>query len=176
MKVTFVRHGQTDWNKQGKQQGLADIPLNETGMEQARKTRELLKGEQFDCAYCSPLMRARQTANIICEGRNIPIYLEQRLIERDMGEFQGMDWTQFDSRLFWDYTANIQYEKAENIQQFFARVYDFLDTLKGKKGSVLLVAHGGVFAPVSSYSGRSKKEDNLTDILLANAQAYQFEL
>ena len=59
------------------------------------------------------------------------------------------------------------------------RVYDFLDSLKDKEQkdeSVLIVSHGGVFAPVSSYSGRSRKEDNLIDNLLANAQAYTFEL
>ena len=52
MKVTFVRHGQTEWNRLGKQQGLADIPLDQTGIEQARKTAQLLKDEAFDCVYC----------------------------------------------------------------------------------------------------------------------------
>lgn len=136
MKVTFVRHGQTEWNRLGKQQGLADIPLDETGIEQARKTAQLLKDEAFDCVYCSPLKRARQTAQMICEGRNIPIILEQRLIERDMGEFEGMTWHQFDTRAFWDYTADLHYQKAENIRDFYRRVYGFLDTLKGKKRAV----------------------------------------
>ena len=113
---------------------------------------------------------------MICEGRNIPIILEQRLIERDMGEFDGMTWHQFDTRAFWDYTADLHYQKAENIRDFYRRVYGFLDTLKGKEGSVLLVAHGGVFAPVSSYAGFSKEEDNLLDNLLDNAQAFSFEI
>lgn len=176
MKVTFVRHGQTEWNRLGKQQGLADIPLDQTGIEQARKTAQLLKDEAFDCVYCSPLKRARQTAQMICEGRNIPIILEQRLIERDMGEFEGMTWHQFDTRAFWDYTADLHYRKAENIRDFYRRVYGFLDTLKGKEGSVLLVAHGGVFEPVSSYAGFSKEEDNLLDNLLDNAQAFSFAI
>ncbi len=62
MKVTFVRHGQTEWNRLGKQQGLADIPLDQTGIEQARKTAQLLKDEAFDCVYCSPLKGAQQLA------------------------------------------------------------------------------------------------------------------
>lgn len=176
MKITFVRHGQTDWNKEGKQQGTVDIPLNETGIEQARETAALLKDEIFDCIYTSPLLRAHQTAQIIGEGRNIPIILDDRLIERYMGEFEGKSWKDFDSYQFWDYTANIQYKRAENIRVLFERVYNFFDELKGKQGSVLVVSHGGVFAPVSSYSGRSKKEDNLTDILLKNAQTFTFEI
>lgn len=79
MKVTFVRHGQTEWNRLGKQQGLADIPLDQTGIEQARKTAQLLKDEAFDCVYCSPLKRARQTAQMICRGEKHPHHLEQRL-------------------------------------------------------------------------------------------------
>lgn len=179
MKVTFVRHGETDWNSQGKQQGKADIPLNEKGLQQAQKTAELLSNMEFDHVYCSPLMRARQTAQVICEGRKVPITYDERISERDMGEFQGKRWEEFDTRKFWDYNADVHYEKAENIQDFYKRVYDFLDSLKDKEQkdeSVLIVSHGGVFAPVSSCSGRSRKEDNLIDNLLANAQAYTFEL
>lgn len=176
MNVTFVRHGQTDWNIVRKQQGRVDIPLNATGIKQAEQTAEQLKDKKIDKIYCSPLTRAKQTAQIIGAGRDIPIIIEPRLIERDMGEFEGKDWQQFDSRLFWDYVANVQYEKAENIREFYGRVYSFLDELKGTEGDVLLVAHGGVFAPVSSYSGRSEKEDNLTDILIANAQTFTFTI
>ena len=84
MKVTFVRHGETDWNSQGKQQGKADIPLNEKGLQQAQKTAELLSNMEFDHVYCSPLMRARQTAQVICEGRKVPITYDERISERDM--------------------------------------------------------------------------------------------
>ena len=109
MKVTFVRHGQTDWNRAGRMQGILDIPLNEKGLEQARETARLLKDEQFDAVYLSPLLRTRQTAQIICEGRRVPMIEERRLIERDMGEFEGKSWDEFDSGLFWDYIANTSF-------------------------------------------------------------------
>ena len=153
MKVTFVRHGQTEWNRLGKQQGLADIPLDQTGIEQARKTAQLLKDEAFDCVYCSPLKRARQTAEMICEGRNIPIILEQRLIERDMGEFEGMTWHQFDTRAFWDYTADLHYQKAENIRDFYRRGSFPFGTLKDNKGRV---PPGGPGRGVGARSSRSR--------------------
>ena len=65
-------------------------------------------------------------------------------------------------------------QQTTTIRDFYDRVYNFLDELKGKPGRALLVSHGGVFAPVSSYAGRSKKEDNLIDNLLENAQAFTF--
>ena len=173
MNITFVRHGQTDWNLQRKLQGKADIPLNETGILQAKQTAKMLEGKHFDRVYCSPLMRARQTAHFICENRNIPVLYEPRLAERDMGEYEGADWESFDSYAFWDYTADIHYERAENIREFYSRVYSFLDELKGKPGEILIVAHGGVFSPISCYSGHSKEGDNLQDILLKNGEVFQ---
>ena len=100
MEITFVRHGQTEWNSLGKQQGKEDIPLNSRGIEQAKQTAQLLADRQFDRVYCSPLQRAKQTAQIICENRQIPIFYEPRIAERDMGEFQGKRWDEFDTRAF----------------------------------------------------------------------------
>ena len=65
MEITFVRHGQTEWNSLGKQQGKEDIPLNSRGIEQAKQTAQLLADRQFDRVYCSPLQRAKQTAQIL---------------------------------------------------------------------------------------------------------------
>ena len=79
MEITFVRHGQTEWNNLGKQQGKEDIPLNSRGIEQAKQTAQLLVDRQFDRVYCSPLQRAKQTAQIICENRQIPIFYEPRI-------------------------------------------------------------------------------------------------
>ena len=69
MKIYLVRHGETSWNIGRKVQGQTDIPLNETGVRQAEKVREELKDEVFDVCYCSPLMRARRTAEIATDGR-----------------------------------------------------------------------------------------------------------
>ena len=59
---TFIRHGQTYWNKNGIMHGQYDIPLNFTGEKQAIKISEDLKNEHFDLCFCSPLKRARATA------------------------------------------------------------------------------------------------------------------
>lgn len=64
--IYIVRHGQTDWNLEGRYQGRTDIDLNETGIKQAEKIRQELKSVKFDKVFSSPLKRAYKTAQIIC--------------------------------------------------------------------------------------------------------------
>ena len=65
----IMRHGKTDWNAKHKLQGRTDIPLNEEGIQMAEQAKEKYKDVNFDICYCSPLVRAKQTAEIILEGR-----------------------------------------------------------------------------------------------------------
>lgn len=76
-----MRHGKTDWNAKHKLQGRTDIPLNEEGIQMAEQAKEKYKDVNFDICYCSPLVRAKQTAEIVLEGRNIPIVYDDRLME-----------------------------------------------------------------------------------------------
>ena len=74
-----MRHGETDWNKKKLVQGRKDIPLNEYGRHLARETSYGMRQYQIDLAYTSPLQRAKETAEILLEGRNIPLYEDQRI-------------------------------------------------------------------------------------------------
>ena len=76
----IMRHGKTEWNKKKKLQGRTDIPLCHEGIEMAEKAREEYKDVHLDICYCSPLIRARTTAEILLEGRNVPIVTDDRLI------------------------------------------------------------------------------------------------
>jgi broad specificity phosphatase PhoE len=91
MKIYLIRHGQTNWNKEGRFQGREDIPLNEIGLQQARKCGLALAGEEFKAVISSPLGRARKTAELIAEivfpGQ---IIIEERIIERDFSKVSGM--------------------------------------------------------------------------------------
>ena len=127
MKIYVTRHGQTDWNVQGKTQGRADIELNEVGIKQAKQTKEELKNIDIDLIICSPLKRAKKTAEIINEGRNIPIIFDDQIIERNFGEFEG-EKIKFDE--FWDYNAHPRYQRAETIQEIISRISNFLDKIK----------------------------------------------
>ena len=108
MEILLTRHGQTEWNLLKKVQGKADIELNETGIQQAETTRDSLKEERIDLIVCAPLKRAIQTAEIINQGRNIRMIID----ERDFGEFEGMSNTNFDFNAFWSYKQNLKYDKA----------------------------------------------------------------
>lgn len=172
--IYITRHGQTNWNVQKKVMGRCDEPLNETGLNQAEETRKNLLDTDIDLIICSPLKRARETAEIINKDRNIPIIYDERIIERDFGEFEGMETKNFDFHGYWNYYKNMQFESAENIQIFFKRVYDFLEdiTKKYEDKNVLLVAHGGISIPVACYFNGSIPEGSLVEagLVLGNCQ------
>ena len=90
MELYLIRHGETDYNKERKIQGSCDIPLNEYGRELAKVTAEGLKDIPFDVIFTSPLCRARETAEWIARGRQIPVYEDKRLKEICFGEYEGL--------------------------------------------------------------------------------------
>ena len=73
MMLYIVRHGETDWNKAHKVQGRTDIPLNDYGRRLAGETAEGMKDIPIDLGFTSPLLRAKETAQIILKGRNVPL-------------------------------------------------------------------------------------------------------
>ena len=87
----FVRHGQTVWNVENKICGCTDSPLTEYGREQARETgmKILAEGIQADEILCSPLSRAKDTAQFISEMTGIPCRVEPRLIEQNFGKWES---------------------------------------------------------------------------------------
>jgi broad specificity phosphatase PhoE len=85
----FLRHGQTDWNAQGRIQGHTDMPLNETGVAQAQAAARRLEGHGIDCIVSSPLARAQRTAESVGERLQLPVHLDNDLKERSFGAFEG---------------------------------------------------------------------------------------
>ena len=175
MKLYLIRHGETDWNVQGKTQGRADIELNEVGIKQAKQTKEELKNIDIDLIICSPLKRAKKTAEIINEGRNIPIIFDDQIIERNFGEFEG-EKIKFDE--FWDYNAHPRYQRAETIQEIISRISNFLDKIKEeyKDKNVLLVTHGGVSIAINCYFKGIPEDGKLINYCLHNCEVQEFEI
>ena len=149
MKVYIVRHGQVPHNALH-QYNTTDEDLTEYGVSQAVELREKIKGIDFDIIYSSPLIRAKHTAEIITD--NSDIVFDDRLKERNCGSLSGQPLEVTNRVEYWNYYTDIQYGTSENIQEFFKRVYNFLDELKDKDyKKVLIVAHSGVSKAFSSY-------------------------
>ena len=142
--VYFVRHGETDYNKQGIVQGQLDIPLNNEGINQANQLKDKLKNMDIDLIFSSPLLRAKQTAEIINKTLNVEIIYDNRLKEFFAGNKQGTkisEWPEEDKDNFKLHPENFG---AESNLDFYNRcVSAFNDMPKNK--NILIVSHGGVF-------------------------------
>lgn len=90
MLIYLVRHGETDYNKAHKLQGWSDVPLNENGIELAKKTAEGMKDISFDYVFSSPLDRAYTTAEIIVGARDLKIEKDDRLKEINLASYEGI--------------------------------------------------------------------------------------
>ena len=152
----LVRHGQTDWNLEGRLQGQLDVPLNETGREQARQLAATLRGKRFDAIYCSDLLRARQTAEIIAQVVNLPIRLDKRLREISQGQFEGMLFSEvvmkFENALA-DRNRDPVYSRlpeGESVAEVAARVRDCIDDIAclESREPVIVVSHGLALATI----------------------------
>ena len=85
MMLYIVRHGETEWNRLHKVQGHTDIPLNDYGKHLAEETAEGMKDISIDLGFTSPLLRAKETAQILLRGRNVPLFEEEKIEEISFG-------------------------------------------------------------------------------------------
>ena len=146
--IYVVRHGETEWNAINKVLGRTDMPLNDKGLEQAREIARSLKDAKIDVFLCSPLIRARQTADAISSEIGIRYKIDDRLIEQDFGEFEGVDRSDAEYQAAKrEYFA--RYPGGESFFDLAARVFPLIKELEGS--NALLVTHGGICRIVRSY-------------------------
>ena len=165
MKITLVRHGQTDFNYDNKIQGSINNNLNDSGRLECRRLREKLSDKHFDVCYMSPLFRAVETAFILV-GDRVMTVKDSRLVERDMGELEGMERDMYDATKYWNYELNCGDYGVEKVQDVFARCQDFLNYLfENHIGEdILIVSHG---SPVRALH-HLLKQTNLSTNLYFN--------
>ena len=90
-RLWLVRHGQTDWNIEGRYQGISDVPLNATGRSQAQEMGRILASNDinFQAIYSSHLKRAYETAIIIAHWLQLPVCVDERLREMELGDWEA---------------------------------------------------------------------------------------
>jgi len=142
----MIRHGETDANKNFIVQGRMDNPLNQNGIEQAKKTGNYLKShhEHFDLIVSSPLKRANDTAKIICGilGDQKTILTHSGFIERNFGDFDG-------KRIDAEYSSKVINDEIPNMEinaELEKRVFGALDELcmRYPNKKILIIAHSHV--------------------------------
>ena len=177
--LTLVRHGQTDWNLERRIQGSTDIPLNETGRGHAQDAAALLRDTEHHAIYASPLVRARQTADIIADALGLaePL-LTPDMREREFGDAEGMLVADFLAQ-YGHWQADVP--GAERLVEVRDRALGALDVIARdarrrsapSAESVIVVTHGGVIRALLDHAsgGTLPREGEL----LGNGSVHRFE-
>lgn len=154
MLLYIIRHGVTSWNRLKKVQGCADIPLAPEGCALAEKTGEALRGVHFDLCYTSPLLRARQTAELVLKGRDVPILCDSRIREINFGVLEGTRFKDEKGNViskemeifFNDPMAYRRPAGGEDISDILLRTKDFWEELVNNRElsekTLLISSHG----------------------------------
>lgn len=147
--IYIVRHGETDYNREGRLQGQLDISLNENGINQAKTLKKSLSSLHFKKIYSSTLKRAKLTAEII--SNNQGIIFDDRLNEIYLGSWQGQRYEYLKEqdekyRLFYDNPKLVSNGSHEDYTQVISRIDDFFHSLNfnNKDDNILVVSHGFV--------------------------------
>ena len=154
--LVLIRHGLTEWNREGRIQGHRDSPLTDEGIAQARACAARLQSEAFDQVVASDLPRVRHTAELLLAGRSLPIRFDATLRERAYGIGEGLTYAEMDA-IHPEFFSRIRttdpdfaVEGSESRRQFHLRITTTLRELAAQHDGqrVLVVTHGGVLGVV----------------------------
>jgi broad specificity phosphatase PhoE len=134
--LLLVRHGETDWNAEGRLQGHTDRPLSDYGRRQAQQLAGELEDEVLEAIYSSDLARARETAEIVGERLGLPVVLDPDLREKDWGTWEGLNAVERDRVEFVGETTEAHQERMLRALRRIAERHP------GDR-RVLVVTHGG---------------------------------
>lgn len=144
----FLRHGQTQWNKDRIIQGQADSLLNDTGRAQAKRAAEILRSEPIERIISSPLSRVRDTAQAVAAAVNLPVTYDDDLRECHLGDHQGEPYGEWVPH-YWtgDYTP----PNGEHFNDFAARAWGAMQNAIALGPNTLIVAHGGLWIAAQQF-------------------------
>jgi probable phosphoglycerate mutase len=148
----YIRHGETNWNRDGLIQGSTDVPLNETGWAQARAAGAVLADRGITAVWCSPLQRARNTAEVLAEALGLPLHVSQSLREAAFGVEEGQVMGDWFTR--WS-AGEVSPEGGEAFADLRVRAVAAVNAVLAEGGLPLVVAHGGFFRAIRAAMGMS---------------------
>lgn len=169
-ELYLVRHGETEWNAARRIQGRTDIPLNDTGREQARQAAELLARRRWQGVYTSPLGRAHETARIIADRLGLEGVTDiDALVERDYGEAEGMGFDEIEAL----YPEGVRAPGQETREEVAARVVPALLELAERHPGerLVIVSHGGAIRSVLQTAEPGTRHPRIT-----NASVHSFRV
>src|SRR6266550_8903059 len=134
-ELLLVRHGETDWNAEGKLQGHTDRPLNDYGRRQAQALADRLAEEKIDALYASDLCRARETAEILGEKLGLTVVVDPDLREKNWGTWEGLT---SDERLHVEFEGEATEAHRERVLRAVRRI---AERHPGQR--IVVVTHGG---------------------------------
>ncbi len=154
-RLLLVRHGETDWNRNGQFQGQIDIPLNDNGRQQGSKAAEFLKDVQLDFAVTSPMLRPKETAELIVKSHShLELQLEDEFKEISHGLWEGRYEPEIEKsypgllKQWKTEPETVQMPEGENLEQVWSRVSNawqkIIQSYNQQPVTVLVVAHDAV--------------------------------
>lgn len=176
LKIYITRHGETEWNKEGRLQGWKNSHLTEKGIRDAKKLGNRLKNINFDCIYSSPQGRALDTAKYIRGDKNTQIVICDSLKEMGFGKWEGMENKEIEIQYpkeyfnFWNKPHLYRTVEGENFDELFNRIKNALDRIiKDNEGeNVLIVSHGVAIKAMYSIIKRCPLEELWNSIPIRN--------
>ena len=181
MKLYIIRHGQTDWNVQGRIQGRQDIPLNAAGRSQAQMLAKGMEKRPVTAIYSSPQLRAMETAMALAGNQGVEVIPLPELVEIGYGDWEGRtasDILTKERKLYeewWQHPATVAPPGGETLNQVDARCKKAWERIKGEiKGDTAVVAHGGTLAHFIVHL--LEGQPDAAEIVVGNASITTIEL
>ena len=184
MRIWFVRHGETEWNRTKRYQGHSDIPLNENGRRQAQETASLLAKEPLSAIYASDLKRAVETAEAIAQTHELRVQQKPELRELHFGLWEGLRYEQIMEK--WADELSLMYEhpekgcapEGEGFSELAKRAWPALQAIREahqEEEAIAVVAHGGTIRVLLCLL-RGKPLQQLWDVAIEHGQATRIDV
>jgi probable phosphoglycerate mutase len=156
-RILLARHGETDWNRIGRWQGHADLPLNDAGRGQAVELAERLAGDGIAAIYTSDLMRASQTARVVADRLGLAVIEDAGLREIDVGSWSGFTRAEVERRFPEGYARWLDGEighDGETREELTERVVGAVERIAAAHpdDTILVVTHGGAIRALRRYA------------------------